>query len=1083
MLRSATEGNLPVLPGIRQYVPKRKTFGRHTLFDIGADGVMLQREKYERPSSTPSSQQGLGESFGSKSLLRPQSALGLSNSSSLSVFEDANKPAPKSLKNTVRKKQQTIDSLKALAPLAVNKQRVALQNQLRALEQAERTLVKENMPPNSSFTKSASKLMAGTVPNWVKLDREVLRWYCYSKESVPESASENYRIRKFIVYYYLVDGTFRINEPKIRNSGLPCGDIYQRSQMINPLGRAYTPSDFTAGSEFEVCKRVYRVVDCDAKTMDYFKKTLRTDFGSPESYPLDPFKESQKFSDAARMKNPTLSRRITNEALLGGRPGLTGHKVTKDLSNFYENSGKELKFECVFDNTDQRDGKKEKYQLVYSLENDKIKIIRPKDVVAGVYSLNSVYLDYCRLPKDFAKRDETPDNPLGRNEEKYYVAEDFRCGNFIQVYGRPFMLCRVDKATFDWYKARGIKQVPVKVEEEQSRIIKHVIPPYNGWGSEADSITSCMHLVPKPVKRDMLRFLENQGQTLRFKAKFASPLTPADAERRFVFTFYMEDLTVSIFEPAVPNSGVIGGKYLERGEYKRSIRLKTDDELHPNHDRDNHPLVVLLREKMQQYLTGGKYMLLEAFKHFGGGGAGNDNITLKEFKHGCMMCGLPLTMRQARTLFGLYDDDDSGNISFQEFVDGVMESDYGVFGSEAAKSTSRWLRPADFSIGQIVRIQFPRTGAETPDFQILSADGYTLSIMEMNPQDFPNSNVEYIVKELATKLAQFNVNVRQEFKIYDQDRTGQISSDQFKALMNKWAKDLGFVDEDLSEHDLVTILRHYDEDGDGQISYAEFCDALTAAPIAFRNEVDENHLEKVERKLYNELHSKSHDEIREAFKEMDEHGDGHITMDEFHRFLDHHNIQVTEEETAAIMLHYDKDVKGWFSYEDFMSVIEADHFLGSKDLTKKQVRQLHKMQSYSQLLHEQEDKQGHIVQIEKLLTAFSRVYFRSRTLLRKRFLSHDHEGYGVIGKKDFVKALRTVDDTEAFPVKYINQLETLFFPMQNSAVPYEEFMDVAFRGDVQTLNGLVQRRCNFDDKNTWGNVHLGLDRGFDSFHY
>ena len=55
--------------------------------------------------------------------------------------------------------------------------------------------------------------------------------------------------------------------------------------------------------------------------------------------------------------------------------------------------------------------------------------------------------------------------------------------------------------------------------------------------------------------------------------------------------------------------------------------------------------------------------------------------------------------------------------------------------------------------------------------------------------------------------------------------------------------------------------------------------------------------------------------------------------------------------------------------------------------------------------------------------------------------------------------------------------------MQNSAVPYEEFMDVAFRGDVQTLNGLIQRRCNFDDKNTWGNVQLGLDKGFDSFHY
>ena len=99
----------------------------------------------------------------------------------------------------------------------------------------------------------------------------------------------------------------------------------------------------------------------------------------------------------------------------------------------------------------------------------------------------------------------------------------------------------------------------------------------------------------------MLRFLESQGETLRFKAKFNDPKTPADGERRFVFTFYLEDLTVSIFEPAVPNSGVIGGKYLERGEYKRSIREKTAEELNPYGERDNHPLVILLREKMQQY--------------------------------------------------------------------------------------------------------------------------------------------------------------------------------------------------------------------------------------------------------------------------------------------------------------------------------------------------------------------------------------------------------------------------------------------------------------------------------------------------
>ena len=84
-------------------------------------------------------------------------------------------------------------------------------------------------------------------------------------------------------------------------------------------------------------------------------------------------------------------------------------------------------------------------------------------------------------------------------------------------------------------------------------------------------------------------------QTLRFKGKFHSLRTQADATQVCLYILYGR-ITVSIFEPAVPNSGVIGGKYLERGEYKRSIRLKTEDELHPNHNRDNHPLEATTRK-------------------------------------------------------------------------------------------------------------------------------------------------------------------------------------------------------------------------------------------------------------------------------------------------------------------------------------------------------------------------------------------------------------------------------------------------------------------------------------------------------
>ena len=130
--------------------------------------------------------------------------------------------------------------------------------------------------------------------------------------------------------------------------------------------------------------------------------------------------------------------------------------------------------------------------------------------------------------------------------------------------------------------------------------------------------------------------------------------------------------------------------------------------------------------------------------------------------------------------------------------------------------------------------------------------------------------------------------------------------------------------------------------------------------VDIRNEVDENHLEKAERKLYNEFHDHPTEDLVAAFSEMDEHGDGQITMDEFHRFLEHHGIEVSDEETAAIMLHYDKDVKGWFNYQDFISVVKSPHFLGSKGLSKKQKKHARKMQSYKSLCSQMEQEKGHV---------------------------------------------------------------------------------------------------------------------------
>jgi hypothetical protein len=81
-----------------------------------------------------------------------------------------------------------------------------------------------------------------------------------------------------------------------------------------------------------------------------------------------------------------------------------------------------------------------------------------------------------------------------------------------------------------------------------------------------DSLRNCHSLIPRPPKHDFRHWEANDGKTLRFTAEFAegSGVVPPNDERRFVVTLYLVDNTVSVYEPPVRNSGIVGGKFLER---------------------------------------------------------------------------------------------------------------------------------------------------------------------------------------------------------------------------------------------------------------------------------------------------------------------------------------------------------------------------------------------------------------------------------------------------------------------------------------------------------------------------------------
>ena len=44
---------------------------------------------------------------------------------------------------------------------------------------------------------------------------------------------------------------------------------------------------------------------------------------------------------------------------------------------------------------------------------------------------------------------------------------------------------------------------------------------------------------------------------------------PIDVDRRFIVSYFLSDDTILVFEPPQRNSGIIGGKFLERRKIKK----------------------------------------------------------------------------------------------------------------------------------------------------------------------------------------------------------------------------------------------------------------------------------------------------------------------------------------------------------------------------------------------------------------------------------------------------------------------------------------------------------------------------------
>jgi hypothetical protein len=425
---------------------------------------------------------------------------------------------------------------------------------------------------------------------------QVLRFQSFYVESIDESNLEQVRLRKNTILLYLQDNTFEIIEPRTQNSGIPQGIFLKRTKLFkeqqpphhssesenpkipctNTPSIPYCAQDLYIGFDFPIFGRFFKLYDCDQFTRDFYTKEFGINVGKKIEIPKDDYTLTRE--QVTRLcggehdhfyGKKTYALKTYMEAALGNpiRSRLQSEKKRKFLAN----SRKVLCFYCEHDMRDQLYGDLMQYTLDFFLEDDTIEI---KEILKANSGRDPfpLLLRRSRLLKNWRlhlmdEQDRGVEEPTCR--ESYYNEEDLFVGASINVFGREMKLVDADSYTRDYYQVTWGK---ILLDAQYTKMDKIEFkkpepPPYNGYGTEEDSLGSCNSLLPKPPRKDFIKMAEFDRKLLRFQAKMIST-RKEQLQRRFIFTYYLMDDTISIYEPEQRNSGMVCGKFLERGTYK-----------------------------------------------------------------------------------------------------------------------------------------------------------------------------------------------------------------------------------------------------------------------------------------------------------------------------------------------------------------------------------------------------------------------------------------------------------------------------------------------------------------------------------
>eukprot|EP00933_Yihiella_yeosuensis_P005802 TRINITY_DN110391_c0_g1_i1.p1 TRINITY_DN110391_c0_g1~~TRINITY_DN110391_c0_g1_i1.p1 ORF type:complete len:748 (+),score=182.32 TRINITY_DN110391_c0_g1_i1:97-2340(+) len=544
------------------------------------------------------------------------------------------------------------------------------------------------------FKNAGSGIEYSELPAWDAFDRHVLRFYGYFKEAVVETNLENHRVRKVTIFYYLEDDTCHIIEPKQDNSGIPQGQLLRRHRFPAASGGYLKPEDLQVGQILQVYGRSIMITDCDPFTRAYFEQAGMPQ-GEAEPTEVDPFQETREAMKATEPKPPRTYEKIYREVMLGG-----GH-INANMQQFLEKDKKVLRFYAVMDDVSTPQFERRPFTIMYFLADDEVEIREQYPLNCGRDNF-PIFFRKGKMPMGAYRVDGPQAQP--RKKSEFVNGHDFRVGMNVALLGNyNFFIYDADEFTRNYFtEACGIElEERHDVQLPERAVARAQTPPYTGYGTWDDSMSSVTHLIPKPPKKDFVKLFRHEGKVLRFKARLSDP-KPEDRDRIFVISYYLQDDTVSIHEPPQRNLGIVTGRFLEKGIHMNQLTgtLFNPNDLLPGNTIKvyNHEMTILdmdeyskkvfqdpnanlrtfdleavlqkLRESMRQQFP----LVRDIFRRFD---SDHDGVLcIAEFHQALEKFGFQLEERDVLAVMQHFDTRADGQVSYNEFCDALLDADY-----------------------------------------------------------------------------------------------------------------------------------------------------------------------------------------------------------------------------------------------------------------------------------------------------------------------------------------------------------------------------------------------------------------------